>query len=73
MCTAACAWLADVIFEEAPLQEVVAIFSETSTASGNVLIKQGGVGHGPMSTCEEEGSIFRETGGEWFAPQVDPT
>ena len=61
----------DVMLEEAPLQEEVAIFSETSSASSNVLINQGDVGYGAMPVCEE-GSIFWATGGERFAPQDDP-
>ena len=65
-------WLFDVMLEEVPLQEEVAIFSETSTASSNVLIKQGDVGHGTIPVCEE-GPIFWATGGERFAPQDDPT
>ena len=66
-------WLFDVMFEGAPLQEVVAMFSETSTASRNVLIKHDDVGRGTMPACEEEESIFRSTGAEWFAPEVNPT
>jgi ribosomal-protein-alanine N-acetyltransferase len=56
--------LLDFVFQETPLQEVVATINKDNAASRHVLMKVGFVDHGTMRSYGEDGPIFRITRSE---------
>jgi ribosomal-protein-alanine N-acetyltransferase len=64
--TESCKRVLQFAFEESPLHEVVATFSEKNIASRNVLEKAGFTNHGTMRCYGEDGPNYRITRGEWL-------
>ena len=67
--TEACRRLLDFVFQDSPLNEVVATFEKENAASRNVLMKSGFIDHGTMRSYGEEGPIFRITRSDWSSSQ----
>ena len=65
--TEACKRLLRFVFEQTPLDEIVATFNPKNLASRNVLLKAGFVDRGTMWSYGEDGPIFRITRNDWLA------
>ena len=65
--TEACKRLLRFVFEQTPLDEIVATFNPKNLASRNVLLKAGFMDCGTMWSYGEDGPIFRITRNDWLA------
>jgi ribosomal-protein-alanine N-acetyltransferase len=68
--TEVCKRMLQFVFEDSPLNEVVATFDKENTPSRHVLLKAGFSDHGMRRCYGEDGPDFRITRDEWTALQM---